>query len=590
MKQFLITLLAVIIGGIILLLLPLILLIMIGSVASSLVSSSETSEIRESTILTIDLSKPIVDYNQESTYSIMQSLLSDDPQSASLNDVLNNISAAATDSRIKALMITGSANASGFSALSELRRAILLFKESGKPVYFFANSATTGTMYVASIADSVFVTPKGNVDIHGFHSQKLFFLKLAHKLGIDFDVIKHGKYKSAVEPFFRTDMSPEDREQTQRIVDVLWSETRDSIAAARNISADALDAYVNNLNFLSPIEEAQKIGLIDRTIYKDEFIDLLRKITNTPASEEVYALDVQNYTSLDYTTPPTDKIAIIYAQGEIVDGNETSDNSTIYGDDLRQTLAKVRKDKNIRAAVLRVNSPGGSASASDIIWREVKLFSQEKPIVVSMGDYAASGGYYISCAANYIVAEPTTLTGSIGVYGFVPNVEDLTKDAGISTEIVSSNDIFVETGYKRLPQEMISKLYTQVDDVYTTFVSRVADGRSLSTATVDSLGGGRVWMGKDAVSIGLVDTLGGIDDALFQAAELAGLDDYDVALYPEQDDSPLKMFRSLTTSAKTKIGESLLGSHYKDFQRLRPILESDPTPQILTITTEQINF
>ena len=588
MKQFFLTFAAVILGGFVLLMIPFIIL---SAIITASMSETETT-LKSGTVLRLDLTEELSDRDLNSPAYRVRNAMNGGSVTHGMNTLRDKLADAAEDDNISALYITGSSVATDFANLRDLRRAIAEFKEaSGKPVYYFDSSISNGAEYVATVADSIFLAPEGSALLTGCTASKYYVKRLADKYGLGFDVIKHGKYKSAVEPYFRDNMSDEDREQTLRYINVLWGEIRDSIAAARNIEPASIDNYVDELKGLSGhATAAVEAGLVDRAIYFDEFIELLRKVSGKKDSEKFDVLDIYDYCTTASKTAvlstSNDKVAIVYAGGQIYDGKSAGDDANIYGDDLAETLRTVRKDTTIKAVVMRVNSPGGSALASDIIWREVKLISEEKPFIVSMGGYAASGGYYISCAANYIFAEPTTLTGSIGVFGMIPNASKLADNAGVSFEIVSTSKNPIVTGIQPVSAPLMAALTGSVENTYKTFVSRVSDGRDMTFEGVDSIGGGHVWTGLDAQKIGLVDQLGNLDDAIDMAVEMAGLgDDYETQDYPKIDDSMAAVMKQFGLSVRAGIGHSLLGSEFDQVEKIKEKMES-PTGYVWAICDE----
>lgn len=602
MKQFFITLAAVLVAMLIMAILPMLFL----GMALSLASLSSDEPIKESTVLTLDLSETIVDRADDSPANMMRSLMSGNTDSEhGLNTLTDALNRAASDANIAALVLKGSGVAADFAIAREVRQAISDFKElSGKPVLFFDNDMSGGSLYVASVADSIFTPPMGTVALIGVTSQKFYLKRLADKLGIGFEVIKHGKFKSAIEPYFRDSMSPEDREQTQRMVDCIWSEMRDSIAARRGVSAKAIDDFVDNYTYITNRTAPVELGLIDRQIYNDQFLATLKTMIGKKETDLVPMVSIYSYekscldadpeanaTTKAFLNANKDKVAVVYAVGEIYDGTGDGSTTDIYGNDLIETLRKVRIDSTVKAVVLRVNSPGGSAAASDLIWREVDVITNDKPVIVSMGGYAASGGYYISCAADYIVAEPNTITGSIGVYGMVPNVEKMATDAGVDFSVVSSTQNPPVNITKKLKPEHLAALQTSVENTYTTFVNRVAAGRDMTFAQVDSIAQGRVWVGSDALSIGLIDAIGNIDDAIDQAIELSGVTDYTIVEYPEIDNSPMAILKQFGLNTKATIGSWLFGPDFTRFTHLRQQIESTPTPYaIMSIYDTQVTF
>lgn len=602
MKQFLITFFAVILAGFFLFMLP---LIIIGAIASAAMTEPEYS-VKPHTIVTLDLSQTITDRDMDSPAYRVRNAMSGAEATHGLNSLSRKLDAAAANPDVAALYIKGTSADIDMANMCTLRHLINYFRAtSGKPVYFFDEAiGSDKVFYIASAADSIFVAPQGSIALYGAVVSKVYFKRLAEKFGIGFDVLKHGRYKSAVEPYFRTSMSDDDRAQSQRIVDIVWSEVRDSIAAARNVDPARLDQYVNNLEvFSTPVSQSAEIGLIDQAIYFDQFEQKLANAAHCPVADlhyqDIYELQPDTDTN---TSDP--QIAIVYAQGQIYDGSDPSDEANIYADDLAQTLRDLRADSSIAAVVLRVNSPGGSALASDLIWREVKLLAQQKTIVTSMGGYAASGGYYISCAANYILAEPTTITGSIGVFGMVPNVEKAANDLGVDVDIVGSSKSPILTGLRALKDNEKTAILTSIENTYNTFVSRVAEGRDMTFSAVDSIAQGRVWMGLDAANNGLVDNIGNIYDAIDAAAELAELPNYHIVEYPIIDDSTLAALKAMGLSVSSSLSSALSNSltnslsHYLFGHNNSPLTQlpqqlqsplSPTQPTILTICDLQLH-
>lgn len=573
MKQFLLTFAAVIMAAFLLLMLP---LIIISSIASAAMSDDKT-QIDENTVVMLDLSEPLSDRDMDSPAYRFRNVMNGGDATHGINTLTKKLDVAAESDNVVALYLMGGEVGTNMANLQALRKLIVDFKaKSGKPVYFYDDAVSgDGVVYIASAADSVFVNAEGFVGMSGTVVSKLYYKRLAEKLGIGFDIIKHGRFKSAIEPFFRDKMSDEDRLQSQRICDVAWSEIRDTIAANRGVEPELLDKYVDNIEYLGGrTQKAVELGLVDGGIFYDQFKDKLAAVAGIDAKDlkfkSVYDLSLEPEIGNDAN------LAVVYASGEIFDGESGSDDENIYSANLASTLRKIRLDDDIKAVVLRVNSPGGSALASEVIWREVKLTAASKPVVVSMGGYAASGGYYISCAANYIYAETMTLTGSIGVYGMIPNVEKLSENIGVDLDVVSSSKSPLITGIHALKESEKAAFLSSVKKTYKTFVTRVSDGRKMSYADVDSIGQGRVWMGADAVKNGLVDEIGGIDDAIAKAAELAGLTEPQIGEYPEIDDSPMALFKSMGLSARATVGHIILGSDFDKFDRLRTQVEASP--------------
>lgn len=569
MKSFFKTLLAVILGGIILSLIPV--FIMMGVVASSM--SDEVAEVKDNSILVYDLTVPVVDRQIDDPSAMLSAAINgQSTKTIGLRVLLENIKKAADDTRIKGIVLEGSYCAADFADCNEIVKALKAFKESGKFIYAYASAYDQSALNIASVADSIFMTPVGMASVSGLASNVPFFKNFSDKFGVEMQVIRHGKFKSAVEPYLNTEMSEPSRLQSQRYIDMLWQDMRDNIAANRGIDPAAIDAYADKLDWASA-QSAIDCKLVDRLVYRDEFIGILKAKLGVADDKDCDAVKMTAYEKVVLPnakfTFAADQIALVYASGNIVDGKGAQD--AIYGDDLSATLRKLRRDSTVKAVVLRVNSPGGSALASDIIWREVKLLTNEKPVVVSMGNYAASGGYYISCAANYIYAEPSTLTGSIGIFATVPCVKRAVNNLGVTFDGVKSNaagNISLLEPLNKIQSEM---LYKSIEAGYATFVSRCAEGRSMTFEQIDSIGQGRVWVGTDAKEIGLVDELGTIDDAIAKAKELAKADECDVVEYPELEDAMTTMMRQLGMDAKAFVGKAVVGDAYEYLQQVEQL-------------------
>jgi protease-4 len=568
MKRFFITLLAVIVGGIILSILPLI--FFIGLVAS--VSGGDAAPmVKNNSILIYDLSTTVSDISSESF--TLTSLSSADIESGiSLMQVIDNIDKAAADSNIKGIMLKGASLGCGNADMVEIREALVRFKSSGKFVYFFDSSLTQSSLYVASVADGIYIVPEGEVSIYGVCSESMFMKGLFDNLGVDMQIIRHGKFKSAVEPYMLKQMSEASKLQMQIIVDGVWKEMRTAIAEGRDISESVIDKYADNLSFDDP-QTAVNVGLIDSLCYHDEFFYMLKTKLGLPKNESVPSINMSSYTKVfvDQGKPLfTDKkIAVVYAMGEIAEGSNTSDVQNIYSNDFCDQLRKAANDSTIKAIVLRVSSPGGSALASDIIWREVVQAKHKKPVVVSMGDYAASGGYYISCAADYIYAQPTTLTGSIGVFGVIPCMKKLTDNVGVTFDGVKSNENSQISAVSPLTEQQTDYLTKSVKRVYNTFTKRCADGRSKTQSYIDSIGEGRVWTGADALGLGLVDELGGLQDAIEKARTLADMSEYELVEFPKSKDLFESFMSKLQKGDESVLGEIILGDDYQMLERVR---------------------
>jgi protease-4 len=473
-----------------------------------------------------------------------------------LREVTRALQAAAKDSDITGLYITGQFRpegyGSGFAALKEVREALETFKASGKPVKAYLDYASTRDFYLASVASEVVLDPYGAILMPGLASQPMFYTGAFEKFGIGVQVTRVGKYKSAVEPYTRKDMSPENRAQTQKLLDDVWLSLTSSIEQSRKLPAGTLQNVVDEKGFIRP-DVAKSLKLIDRVAYLDEVLGDLKNVTGRKASKEPFRqIALKDYANLvsdngliakrqnegkiEISTDGSGKIAIVYAEGEIVDGTGTADG-LVYGDKTSKMLRQIRQDDSVKAVVLRVNSPGGSVSASEAIQREIRLIQKDKPVVVSMGTVAASGGYWISTNTDRIFAEPTTITGSIGVFGMYLNFQGLANDKlGLTFDTVKTGK-FADSNTIARPKtdEELAVFQTFVDWVYDQFIGKVAESRKLSRGVVQEIAQGRVWSGSEALKLGLVDEIGGLSNAIKYAADKAGLgDNFKVAEYPRK--------------------------------------------------------
>jgi len=548
-------------------------LVIIGIVNSS--QSDEVVEIEEHSILKLELNKKIVDRGSDNPFGSFDFMTMSPGKSLGLNTILENLEKAKDDENIDGIYLNLTGMDAGIATVQEIRNALLNFKESGKFIVSYANYYSQGTYYLASVSDKVYLNPEGVMEFVGLSAQLMFFKKALEKFGVKPVIIRHGKFKSAVEPFMLDKMSEANREQTATYVGSIWLSIQKSIAESKNMDIQELNNIADNLLLKNP-ESAVDLGFVDSLLYYDEMVDLLKEKTEAKEDKDLKLISLSKYTKVPKKRPEgkkglaKDKIAVIYAAGEIVMGKGKDDN--IGAASLSKTIMEARKDKKIKAIVLRVNSPGGSALASEIIWREVVLAKKEKPVIVSMGDLAASGGYYIACAADTILANPNTLTGSIGVFGVLWNVQELMSEKiGITFDKVNTNrysDIYSST--KTMEKEERAYIQNSVEDVYATFIEHVADGRGMTTGQVDSIGQGRVWSGTNAIEIGLIDKLGGLEDAIDIAAEKAELDYYRVVSLPKQKEPFEKIMEELGGNVRI----NLFGNDNNEFSRFYKYYQS----------------
>jgi protease-4 len=519
----------------------------------SFADTSEAVKVKPNTVLRIMLDQPVQERGGSKLSNVNLFNFSMEP-AVGLNELIKAIKKAADDPNIKMIYMDMSHVAIGIAQREELRDALLQFKESEKPVIAYGDNLSQGAYYLASAADKIYLNPYGSLSLQGLSIEVTFFKRLLEKLQIDVQIIRHGKYKSAVEPFILEEMSKENEAQLLSFTNSIWHYWLEKIATARQTDVKKLQALINNYTFsmVSPATAALENGLVDGLMYKDELLDELMRLTGVDSEKDLVMLNVTKYAK---TVTPNltakDRIAVVYADGEISAGKG---EDGITGWQFANTLRDLRHNDKVKAVVFRVNSPGGEVQASEIIARELSLLNETKPVVVSMSNYAASGGYWISAPASAIVANPTTLTGSIGVFGVIPNLErGLRNHLGITIDVAktSKGADFPSTTRPLTAQER-NTMQGMIDGIYTQFVAKVAQNREMNEKDVDSIAQGRVWTGLQAMENGLVDYLGGLDYAINVAADLAELTDYRVTELPEQKDpftQMLEMFKDASISA-----------------------------------------
>jgi protease-4 len=548
--------------------------IFLGMITSfATMMEKEKVEVAENTLLVMKLNAPITDRSSTNPLAgfDFQSMEANKP--LGLNDILNNLDKAARDENIKGIYLNLNGVSAGSATLLEIRDALVKFKESGKFIISYSENYTQGSYFLATTADKIYLNPEGGMDFHGLSAELMFFKGTLEKLDADMQIIRHGKFKSAVEPFMLDKMSDENREQMMAIIDALWGEIIQTISDTRNISVEELTQIADGLLIKNP-EAALEFGLVDKLMYKDELLAELKTMLSVEEKD-----DIESVTLAKYTNAPDpkkerpdrkNKIAVVYALGEIISGEGSDD--IIGSEKISRAIRDARRDDKVKAIVMRVNSPGGSALASDVILREVKLAAEAKPFIISMGDVAASGGYYIACAADMIFASPTTITGSIGVLGMIPNLEETMKNKlGITFDYAMSNENsnFMST-FRPLTGYQKEVIHGYIEDVYDTFVNHVSEGRDMTWEAVDEVGQGRVWAGSDAFDIGLVDEFGGLTDAIAAAAEMAELESYTIKELPELKDPIEELFKELMGGASINAHiKAELGENYRIYQQLK---------------------
>ena len=577
MKDFLKFTLATVTG----IILSSIVLFIIGMVTLfGIMAASDTETIvKKNSVMILDLNGTLVERTQEDPLGILSQLFNDDSNTYGLDDILSSIKKAKENEDIKGIYLQANSLGTSYASLQEIRNALLDFKESGKFVIAYADSYTQGLYYLSSAADKVLLNPKGMIEWRGIASTPLFYKDLLQKIGVEMQIFKVGTYKSAVEPFIATEMSPANREQVTTFISSIWSQVTEGVSASRNIPVDSLKAYADRMLMFYPAEESVRCGLADTLVYRNDVRDYLKRLVDIDEDDNLSMLGLGDMINVRKIVPKHKSgniIAVYYASGEITDypGSATSEEG-IVGSKVIRDLRKLKDNDDVKAVVLRVNSPGGSAFASEQIWYAVKELKTKKPVIVSMGDYAASGGYYISCGADTIVAEPTTLTGSIGIFGMVPNVKELTDKIGLSYDVVKTNK-YADFGNIMRPFSEGEKALLQmmVAEGYDTFITRCAEGRHTTKEAIEKIAEGRVWTGEAAKELGLVDELGGIDKALDIAVAKARVGGYTIVSYPEKKDVLSSLLDTKPTNyVESQLLKSKLGEYYRQFGLLTNLKE-----------------
>ena len=577
MKDFLKFTLATVTG----IILSSIVLFIIGMVTLfGIVSTSDTETVvKKNSVMMLDLNGTLVERTQESPLGILSELFSDDSNTYGLDDILSSIKKAKENENIKGIYLQASMLGTSYASLQEIRNALLDFKESGKFIIAYGDSYTQGLYYLSSVADKVLLNPKGIIERRGIATAPLFYKDLLQKLGIEMQIFKVGTYKSAVEPFTSTEMSPANREQVTAFIHSIWGQVTEGVSASRSLPVDSLNAYADRMLMFYPAEESVQCGLADTLIYRNDVRNYLKQWVDLKEDDRLPVLGLNDMINVKKNMPKDKSgniVAVYYASGEITDysGSSASEEG-IVGTKVIRDLRKLKDNDDVKAVVLRVNSPGGSAFASEQIWHAVKELKTKKPVIVSMGDYAASGGYYISCVADTIVAEPTTLTGSIGIFGMIPNAKELSEKIGLTYDVVKTNK-FADFGNIMRPFNEDEKTLMQmmITQGYDTFVSRCAEGRNMTKEAIEKVAEGRVWTGEAAKELGLVDELGGIDTALEIAVKKAGIEGYTVVSYPAKQDFLSSLLDTKPTNyVEAQILKSKLGEYYQQFGMLKNLTE-----------------
>ena len=551
-------------------------LIIVGGVAA--LAGASTTIVEPKSVLKIDLAESIVDQPVNDPLAGFDPMSMNVQKSVSNLQVMRAIEAAAQDENIEGIYInlTGAGTASA-ALLEEVRGYLTSFKESEKFVIAYGETYSQGGYYLASVADSIYLNPVGEMEWRGLAAQVMFYKGLLDKLGVEPQVFRHGTFKSAIEPYILDRMSPANRTQMETYINSIWGTIVEDVAEERNISIDTLNIYANELSAMMA-EDALQARMVDGLKYEDEVEDIMREKLELDADEDIQFVSLGEYIAANPYTPTysDNKIEVIYAEGQIVQGN--SEKGTLGSTTLADQLAEARMDEEVKAVVLRVNSPGGSALASEVMWREMELLRQQKPVIVSMGDYAASGGYYISAPADAIVADATTLTGSIGVFGLMFNAEKALKNKlGVTVDVAKSNpSADMGMPFRAVTTKERDHIMRGIEEVYTTFVNHVADGRNMTFDSVDAIGQGRVWTGNDGKRIGLVDQIGGLQYAIGVAADKAECsDDFMVRESLGEQTGLAALLNSLNMHISERKLRKEFGVLYDDYRSLRALIDNE---------------
>jgi len=574
MKSFLKYTLATITGIIITSILFFIVLL---AIISALVASGDKPiSISDNSILVLKAGVQIPDrgnQNPLSGFDLFNMTLTTTP---GLNEILNNIKKASVDSKIKGILIENGLLPSGWATTSEIRNAMEKFKKSGKFVLSYSDYVLTQECYyLSTAADKIYINPGSMVDFKGLSSEVMFYKKALEKIGVEVQVTRHGKFKGAVEPFIRDRLSDENKAQIKDYAGSIWNNVIEDISRSRGITVAELNKLADNMDG-NIASRALETKLVDGLIYRDGLIDTLKSLSGISTDKDLNLVSMSKYTNVpdpNRTSSIKNRIAVIYASGTIVMGKGNENN--IGGNYYAEVIRKQRRDTSVKAIVLRVNSPGGNAIASDIMWRELDLAAKTKPVVISMGNYAASGGYFISCPGTKIYADPSTISGSIGVFGLIPNAGKLLEQKlGLSVETVNTNKNSEFPSVYR-PMNVYEKdmMQMSIENIYSDFVSKVASGRKMTNESVDSIGQGRVWSGTSAMKIGLVDEMGGLEDAIKGAADLAALDKYSIRELPVLEDPYTRIINQLAGEVRMNFLKKELGESVKYYDMIQEIRE-----------------
>ncbi len=546
-----------------------------GVISSASEDTQKVTKVEDNSVLHIKLSNAIQDRTSDNPFENFNFQTFEPANNLGLDQILESIEKAKNDDRIEGIYLDLTSINTGMATVEEIRDALNDFKKSKKWIISYSEVYTQKTYYLASVADKVYLNPAGIMELRGLANQLMFFKNMLEKLEIDVQIIRHGKFKSAVEPFMLEKMSDSNREQMQKILNTMWGSMLNQVSGSRSIKISKINKLADELK-IQDAKDAKKYNFVDGLMYKDELLAELRKKLKVGEDDEIQYVSLGKYMKAKSKkkkkkTSSDNKIAVVYASGSIVSG--TSDKDNMGSETISKAIREARLDDDVKAIVLRVNSPGGSALASDVMWREVVLAKKAKPVVVSMGDVAASGGYYIACAADKIVASEKTITGSIGVFGVIPNMQGFFNNKmGITFDGVKTNEHGdIMTVFRPLTAEEKDIIQLGVEKIYDDFITKVADGRGMTKEEIDAIGQGRVWVGADALEIGLVDEIGGLTKAIDIAKGLAKIEDFETEAYPKRKDPFEELIKELSGDIETRMLKNNLGENYKYYQKMQSI-------------------
>ena len=547
-----------------------------GAMSSAGKADQQISKVEDNTILHITLNSPIRDRTSENPFENFDFNTLENSSNLGLDKILESIEKAKSDDRIEGIYLDLTFLNTGMASIEEIRNALVDFKKSKKWIISYSEVYTQGTYYLASVADKIYVNPAGIVELKGLAIQLMFFKNMLEKLEVDVQIIRHGKFKSAVEPFMLEKMSDSNREQLEKILSTAWGSMINDIAASRDIKTATINELADGLK-IQDAKDALKYNFVDGLMYKDELLTELRNKLGLEENGDIITVSLGKYSKAKVKgvqVKSSNKIAVIYAAGNIVSGKGSKDQ--MGSETISKAIREARLDDDVKAIVLRVNSGGGSALASDVMWRETTLAKKAKPFIVSMGDVAASGGYYIACAADKIVASEKTITGSIGVFGVIPNMEGFFNNKmGITFDGAKTNDhADMMSLFKPLTGEEKDIIQIGVEKIYDDFITKVAAGRGMTKEEVDAIGQGRVWVGNDALEIGLVDEIGGLNRAIDIAQEMAKLENFELENYPKRKDPVEQFIEELSGNMETRFMKAKLGDNYKYYQKMESVTKN----------------